>query len=774
MKKEKSLFQDLWDRKVPQYLGTYFAIGFGLLQFLEFLTNRFDLSSVLVYKYFLVWLTLVPAITILSYFGDQLNPKTVSGIARWPKFIVAGNIMLSLILAIFFFNEPNDGEQVKVVTVTNEEGEEIKTSIPTLKKIKTIAVFQFDNRTNDEKEDWWGIAFSNLLQFALEQRPEFYIQSQYNLESYYNALGIESFTLPNVAIQREIAQKSRNDYFTRISYKKSGSNFVFSGSVYSAKNGKDLFSLKAENDNPFLAIDALKNQIYDKIPNALNLDKNQIVLPSSSLITNNIESLEELTNAIVIYFKDPNGGLESAVEKARKSIILDESCSLCNLTLGYLLVTQGNKDGGLEFYKKAVKYGSSLPKRLQFQAKRELYTMTNNTDAYIKLLELQRKLFPYSFDSYEQLLHVYETNYGVDSAQVLMREAIANGNIERGLLELYNLQVENEEYLEAEKTLDEYSSKFPDRKQDQMKYADIYERQGKIEKAKEILEKEELINPFNPLVQRRLAYLDFINQDINAAFKRIDNALIQASTLSDSLSYLKVKSNFYRMCGQVENALLTLTQYQKSAEKKRSQSQILLENVLIKGDLYYSIGKIQQVDAVLDRIRSFSSQDIMAYRCSIDERALLRYGGEIIREKRFMPCENLRKQLGDGYENYFNFINAYRKGDFERCYDFLVKDDGKLKKLFLGREFILAKVYFMNGDSKVAKQILMKRIKQKTDEPICYYEMAVVLENENKSEAIDYLNIAMKYWANADEDYIPLKRAKILAERLLVLNSEKS
>jgi len=26
-----------WDKKFPQYLGTYFAVGFGALQFLEFL-----------------------------------------------------------------------------------------------------------------------------------------------------------------------------------------------------------------------------------------------------------------------------------------------------------------------------------------------------------------------------------------------------------------------------------------------------------------------------------------------------------------------------------------------------------------------------------------------------------------------------------------------------------------------------------------------------------------------------------------------------------------
>jgi len=63
-----SFFGKLWERKVPQYLGTYLAVGFGLLQFLEFITRRFAIGDFMVDGYLLLWLLLIPAVALLIYY----------------------------------------------------------------------------------------------------------------------------------------------------------------------------------------------------------------------------------------------------------------------------------------------------------------------------------------------------------------------------------------------------------------------------------------------------------------------------------------------------------------------------------------------------------------------------------------------------------------------------------------------------------------------------------------------------------------------------------
>lgn len=770
--KNKSWFQNLWDRKVPQYLGTYFAVGFGLLQFVEFLTTRYNLSEFLVDKYLLVWFTLVPAIVTLIYFNDQLNPKTKSGVVKWPKFLVIGNVIVAFLLGGLLFNGDNT-KQIEIVNVKNEEGKEVKALVPALKKVKTVASFQFENLTGDVEQDWWGIALSYLLASSLDQRPEFYSNSQYGLHRYYDGLGLTPFTLPNVGMQREIAQKSRNDYFSRISYKLQGEQFVFKGDLYSSKNGKSVLQIAVKNNDPYLAIDEIKKQIYDKIPNPLNTNENQINLPSSTLVSENVEALKYFTQSRVIFFKSPTS-LEEVVTLAKKAVELDITCAICHYYVADSLYGQGKRDEAIVSAKKAIQYGASLPERLQFSLKEMLYGITNNIDSYIKLQEMRRKMFPYEFSPYQRLLPLYKTNYGIDSAQVLIKEAISNGNIEKGLLTLYNLQVENEEYIEAEKTLDKFSLEFPDREQDRMKYANIYEKQGRIEKAKEILIEEETIDPFNTVIQTRLAYLDFKNLDIVSANERIERGIKQATTLTDSLSFLNIKGYFLRMCGQVDKSLKVYEDYEKYAVKRSPLNVVLATTLMIKGDLHQSINQPEKVNQLLEEFKKYSPETALAYDCNIQANSLFRSYGIPLEDKEFMPCGELYNTYGDGFKEYFSLANSYRLGNYTESLSILQNDTGRIEKLLVGSSYFLADIYYKNGDIKTAKDILEKAIEQKTDDPLYYYRMAVVLENENKKQARAYLDIAMQYWAEADKDFILFKKANQLSNRLLIYDKDES
>ena len=58
---QPTFFEKLWERKVPQLLGTYLAVGFGVLQFVEFISRRFSMSSFWIDSYLLLWLMLIPA-----------------------------------------------------------------------------------------------------------------------------------------------------------------------------------------------------------------------------------------------------------------------------------------------------------------------------------------------------------------------------------------------------------------------------------------------------------------------------------------------------------------------------------------------------------------------------------------------------------------------------------------------------------------------------------------------------------------------------------------
>lgn len=759
------MIENWWARKVPQYLGTYLAVGFGLLQFLAFIISRYDLGEHWVDKYLIVWLTLLPAIATAVYFSGKLRPNFATDSLKWAKLFVAGNLVASLSLGGLLFNGTG-AAQGQVVELTNEDGEQVSAVVPALQKVKTVACFQFENGTGDETRDWEGVAFSHLLSLDLEQRPEFYVLSEYTLNGYYNNVGLTAFKVPSVGMQREIAQKTRSDYFTRISYAQKGEEYEFNGQLYSTRDGKPLFDIQVTDKDPFLALDEIKEQILVNIPDAFQEVENQISLPVAALLTGNQEALEYFTQSRIAFYKNPTG-LEEVVTLAKKALELDPACAICHFYVGDPLYGQGKRDEAISYLRNAIKYGASLPERMQFPLKEVLYNVTNKKEAYLQLQEMRRKMFPYEFHAYKVLVPLCKANHGLDSAKVLLQEAIDYGNVEKGLLTLYDLQLGNEEYDEAEQTLDRLSREFPDRDQDKLKYATIYENQGRIEEAKGVLLKEETLNPLNMDIQRRLSYLDFKNLAVTKATERLEQGIQQATTLTDSLSLLWIKVYFYRMTGQIEKALGTMATFEKYQIKRSPINRVIASTLSTKADMYLSIDQAEKISGLLAELTKYSPESTLAYNCSINMAALKRGYAMPMSSEEFTGCRANYESYGEAATEYFDMIASYQGEDYESCLKKLEENDGKMKQLLVNSEdFFLAKIYAKAGKLKEAQEIVKKVIDKKTDDPLYYYLMASFLAETDKQSATEMLEIALQYWSGADSDYLPVQKARVLAESL--------
>jgi len=759
-----SFSQRLMDKKVPQYIGTYFALGFALLQFTNFLTNRYGFNSSLVDKYLLLWIGLIPAVLTLVYFGGKLNPVTSSGTLKWPKFLVMGNVLIAGLFAVLFFNgNTSSTTDSEVLELTNETGKKVTAVVPSMNKVKTAAIFQFENLTGDSDLDWWGVAFSDLLMYDLEQRPEFYVYSALTLNGYYDRLGLKPFSIPNVGMQREIAQKSRNDYFSRISYNKVNEQFILKGQLYSSRDGHSVMELQASHEDPYIAIDEIKDQITANIPNAFEAIENQVNLPASSLISSNPKALQYYIESRIAFNKNP-GALDEVVRLAKLSFENDPTCSLCHFYTGDPLYGQGRKEEALSSLRNAIKFGASLPERMQFGSKGVLYSITNKMDNYIKLQQMRRKMFPYEFGPYLTLLPIYKADYGIDSAKALIQEAIDNGNIERGLLKLYELQRESEEYEAAEKTLNRFTTEFPDREEDKLRYATLYEDQGKIEEAKEVLLKAETLDPFNTNIQNRLAYLDFRNHNVAAANERIEQGLQQASSLTDSLRFLWSKADLFKTTGQIKKAFEAFAKYEESAKRRVPLNRLLMSTLEEKYIMYLSIGQMEKIDKPLTDALKYSPEKEGILRCNITTAGIMRNFDRLLSNEEYTICQQYFQDYGEGYNQIGEILIAYAKENYEGCLASLEKDNGRIAET-LGKSFT-AKVYYHAGKQEMAKEMMQKVIDKKTDYPVIYYHMATFLEKDDPTNAKKYINIALQYWANADADFIPLQRAQVLASRL--------
>jgi tetratricopeptide (TPR) repeat protein len=769
MEEKNSTLKEFKNRKVPQYLGSYLAIGFALLQFIKLiLIDRYQFSSNIIDVFLMFWILLIPTVVVLTYFGWEWNPILTKGKLKWPKVLVAGNFLTVLVLSFFMLNNTeslaNDGEVIKVM---DEKGEVIEALIPKLDKVKKVACFQFENLTGDTEQDWWGVAFSQLLQVNLEQRAEYYVNNAYGLNQFYDRMNLEIFETLSIGEQRKIALKDRNDYFTRITFRKKVNNYLFKGYLFQASSGKKVVEIEVENEDPFAAIDEIKQIIFEHIPNPLINKKSKIDLPSSTLLTDNIEALEYYTKGSMMFYKDPQA-LTKVKEYLDKSIKADKSCSYCYWSLGDKLYGMGKTEDAIEAFKKSIKYGKSLPMRMQINLKWVYYGFTENYKGYKKLLEMERKMFPYNFNSYEKLSEIYRVNYGIDSAKVVIKSAIDNGNKELGLIKMYELQLANQEYAAAEVSLIELMEAFPDRDQDKFKFSKLYEIQGKLDKAKEVLIEESILNPFDIGISTRIAFLEYRQVMPEKALETINRALADSSNLTDSLSLFLNKGFILRRIGQTEKALDIYNKYENEAIRKIPKNVILAKTLEDKVLSLVLNGKNEGVQSLINEIMKDYPERKTATSCNINFRILEYDLPSILGDDSFKDCIDYYKTFGKGYSEYIELMYAYANGDYQTCMNLL--DGNQSLRAMINDTFIAARIYQNEGMTEKAYKIMKDAIKKKPYDPIYYYEFAKLLENNNPEEAKIYLDIALKYWDNADPDFI-LKQRAIELQNQLDLNS---
>ncbi|MEM6770571.1 MAG: hypothetical protein AAF597_08320, partial [Bacteroidota bacterium] len=328
---QPSLFAKLWDRKVLQLLGTYLAVGFGVLQFLEFVTRRYGLDGGWVDAYLLLWLGLLPAVALLLYY-QGLPPRGTAKVASWKRWAIYGNVAILLPLLLLLPGAPAEAK-TQVVETTNEAGETVQRIVPTSSAVQRLAIFELDNEKGDTEEDWWGTAFGLLLAHGLEQRPENQALNPVAMASYAESVGLETYEHLNVANKRKVAQRSRKDYFLNAAYKVEDGRYEIFGDLHQTKDGKSVATLQAVAPDPYAAVDIIKDQILDYLPDPVVEDGNQTALPASALITDNVVALEAYIKGLVAFDRSPSD-LATPLAYYKKSLAEDPTCAACAYEIG--------------------------------------------------------------------------------------------------------------------------------------------------------------------------------------------------------------------------------------------------------------------------------------------------------------------------------------------------------------------------------------------------------------------------------------------------------
>lgn len=756
-----NLFARLWERKVPQLLGTYLAVGFGLLQFLEFVVNRYELSGNLVDKYLVLWLVSLPAVAMLVYHRGLANKMAAA-----QRVMVAANLGLAIGLAAFLFNGDEAVGDVEVnIAATAKDLDGNLRNVPEASAIKKLAIFPFENKTGKEDQDFWGLALPNLLMRDLEQRPEYYVYDGLSLQGYYGLFELDYFSRINQSTQRGIAQRRRTDYFISGSYEEKEGLFSVSGSIYRTRDGKKVFDLMAEATSPYATVDILKESILEQLPDRLSADEFTTDLPAATLLTDVPEALDAYVQGSKKFIEDP-ADLPPSLAAFKRSIALDPSCADCHFQAGDKTYGMGQRDSSLVLIRRAIKLAKVLSDRDQFYYKSVLYTLEGDYEALYGLLEVQRKLYPYEYRPYAALATYYQREYGVDSAIVLMQEAAAVSDRENALNRLYSLYLVKEDFAAAEATLDELSEAFPTSEGNKSKYISLYQKWNRPDEARALLKEMMTVDPFNYQLKFQLVSLEYGAGNYDKTEEVVRSILSETGVTVDSVAAMDWLITLAVTRGHLKEAQRLTDERIEVASAVRPVN-VQLQN-LYAGRVRMMIyqDNLAGLEEIIAELKEYDAERGRLYECftviyrSVYESTRPPTMDELIQ------CRPTFAALGGTMQLMAELYEMMANEEYPAAAQLVAEqlDEGLD---IAGGDLSQARILRLGGRLNRAEKLMRENIAIYQRLPTYHLELANILAEKDPAAALESLDIALSVWATADKKFLPKKRALELRDKIV-------
>ncbi|MBC6994240.1 hypothetical protein QWY85_20895 [Neolewinella lacunae] len=757
-----TLVEKIWDQKVPQLLGTYLAVGFGVLQFVEFVINRYQFNSAWIDRYLLLWLGLIPAVSLLLYYRG-LPPGGRGSAGIWKRGVFFLNLLIVGLVVIAVPGSAG-GPALEKVSVANVAGDLVERLVPSSSAVQRVAIFEFENENPATDEGWWGMAYALLLNDYLRQRPEVLTTSPVALNSYYDRVEEKKYNALNTATQRKIAQRARTDYFVRATYKLNELTHEVNGALYRTKDGKAVQTLSTNAGSIYEAVENIAAQINDFLPLLRELDGISTQLPAASLLTDQPEALEAYTKGVIAFDLQPNQ-LEVAMGHYRTSLRLDPNCAICAYEMGDKFYGMGKKDSSLVMLRKATRLAEVLPEREQYGYKMMLLNVSGEYESLAKLMESYRRTYPYEYYPYQVLESYYTFTYGLDSTIHLMEQAAAVSDREKALNSLYKLYLKAERYTDAENTVKDLEQEFPDPEITQRRFAEVYRSAGDITKARGILQEMIAVDPLNIELQNQLLQLELSSGNFFGAEDLARKVLQQATTLTDSVTAWTVLIQAFANRGETTRALEELTGYEQRIAAITPRSVLVLQNASFRTVIVTQTEQWAKAKAYIEQVAEYDAERAELLACYLPIQ-MLALGQEIPEAiEKLRSCEALLAATGPAYAKSREIFLLVADKEYAAAADRIDKE--LAAKVDVAETSTYAMVNRRAGRYDRAIELIRTKTDKGYTHPLYFLELAKTLVAKGETEAArEPLQKALDTYRNADPDHLFAKEALALAAQV--------
>ncbi|MEE9190206.1 MAG: protein kinase [Candidatus Neomarinimicrobiota bacterium] len=762
-----SFFKNLLERHIPQILGLYFAVSFGIIKFVQWLAQQYPISPNLPQFSFVALVSMFPTVYLLTYFHGKPGHDRRT---RFEKIGIPTNLLASTTLLFFLFHNKDLGAATETISFKDKEGETVERMIPKNEFRHRIAIFTFKNKSGDSNLDWLQYGIMDLIDFDLDQ--DMYLTNISGLYDRFEEAGYDGGAGAPLAFTRKVAQDALLPHFVTGSFNKQSDVYSVNVRLYDSKRGMLISENSFSGSNLFLIADSVTVQLrYDLKTPAYHLE-NTPDLPVSEVLTSSMAALTSYVAGTQANFVDE--AYETAAQHLENAIREDSEFAFAHYWLYNLYTDLNKRDAAEKSIRAAMRVQYKLPEVYQFSVKNSFYEVQGDWQGAFENAKHWVELYPYATQGHYTLASHYQRMNQLDMAIAEYKRIL---EIEPGshydLRNIGDLLSQKGEYNQALKYYEHYADLYPNDSGSFTEIGDLYGTMGDHEQAKLYFKKALLIKPEESGIVTALANTEKHLGNFEQASQQYQNALKVAKIPQERSSVYVSLSNYFEFRGQLDKAIEYWDLYIAEMQKFASPLAILMEGELGYIDLYVTAGK---EDLAMKIVKEFETQahqlgpplnqlpfffDII-FNFTVDDPET----GAVLEEElekleAFIQTYNWEEARGaiwwgraklDYYrEEYSQAITGFQKAAETTI--------GQGEKVFLIS--LIGECYRKLKAFEEAKETLQKALKLEPFSPRAHYELALVYwEQDEKQQAMEHLNTTLNVWEEADAEYKPAKAAR--------------
>jgi len=753
--------KEVFRRRIPQVVGLYLAAGWAVLEFTDWLVNRYLLSPHLIDFALLAWGLMIPTVLVLAWFHGAPGRDEWT---RVEKYGIPANLAAAALILIAVFGGKDLGATTTSVTVQDADtGETVERTIPKTEFRKSLVAYPFDNISGDSALNWLQYGVPWGLEADLEQDLFIDIRDTQLVFRRLREEGIEDGLSVPIGLKREIADILNLDSFVTGTVASESGEIVVTATIYETRRGRKISERTFSGDDIFAIVDEMAVQVKRDLELPEQHIEDATDLPISEIATSSIKAYRSFVDGAyhVVVGTDFAIGLEQLTE----AVVEDPQFAMAHVARFSALISLNDIETAKQALQEAMRTLYKLPERSQFEIKVVYnWLIRQDIDRALTAAGMYAELYPQDIAAHRMLAQFHGIK-GNNERAIAALERILEldpGRVD-ALIGIGQLHESTGDFEIARDYYRQYASAAPSDPQAFIILGNLERQLGDLQAAEEQYEKALVVDPDNVVALIRLASLAGDQGGFEEALRGYDEALAVSVTAEQrSLVYQAVQSH-HEMRGQPNKAVEVMHRRWVEMEAAIGPFNALQQKLQDLGT-YVAAG---DTNTARDSLASFASQlsppfDVLVPLGEVDIYLELEDADSIEatipRLERFMDAFGLAEMRPMIIATQGRVLEL--RGE---CQEAIVsyRRALELSPRSIGYNTRIGRCQREIGQMPEAERYLKLVLAVYPFSPTANYELALVYaEMGDRDRAVEHLQTAVDVWAEAEPVFQPARDAR--------------